>query len=46
LITRADQRRVGFFPNASVESPKFEQLVDPVKRQMSDCFVSAERPGE
>jgi hypothetical protein len=41
LITRADQRRVGFFPNASVESPKFEQLVDPVKRQMPGCFLTA-----
>jgi hypothetical protein len=44
VITRADQRRVGFFLNVSGDSPLFAELVDGVQRKMPNCFVSAAGP--
>jgi len=41
LITRADQRRVGFWLNAETDSPSFVELVGPVQKEMPDCFVPA-----
>jgi hypothetical protein len=41
LVTRADQRRVGFFLNVSADSRSFADLVNPVQRKMPYCFENA-----
>lgn len=41
LITRVDQRRIGFEMNASSDSPVFAGLVDHVRERMPNCFVAA-----
>jgi hypothetical protein len=41
LITRADERRAGFKLDVPADSARFNELVDPVRKNMPDCFVSA-----
>ena len=45
LITRADQRSIGFWLNAAEDSPRFAALVGPVQKEMADCFVPLQRLG-
>jgi hypothetical protein len=40
LITRADQRRAGFWLNAPEKSPSFVKLVEAVREGAPNCFVS------